>query len=312
VNDNPFDAVTRRRTRRDDLIAQVANGLAPDEAERISLAEGLGSLLNNPTYADIDGFAELRWTLLMAFAWAAWGQNPDHIRLYFPDYRAQCREWVRAGQGHIIAPLKQYNAHGAIQPLRQDWHDDIGSVVGSTGATARLAWDNLRAKFRADQIGTFGQLVNETARGVVPIPAVNWQGLLLMPPTGQLVDSLCYADGQPVYFNVTVDKTALLAAYPPRAEPVLTAVDRTPKQFRPAEIEKYKAEVAAAVEASPEKAPEGRGRAYWIGEGRNRFNFPKTVAETAYKEAVDEAKHQFPDHGWSNVGRPKGPASAGK
>lgn len=258
MEENPIDidAVARRRARREELIVQVASGLAPAEAEKICLAEGYGSLLNNPTYSDIDGFAEPRWTLLMAFAWVAWGQNPNHIRLYFPDYRAQCREWVRAERGHIIAPLKQYNAHSAIQPLRQDWHDDIGSVAGPTGATARLAWDNLRAKFRANQIGTFGQMVNETARGVVSIPSANWQGLFLMPPTGQLVDALCYADGQPVYFNVTVDKASLLAAYPQRGEE-----DELAAAHRPVKNQKARGH-AGGIEAAiaalwPKGLPDG-------------------------------------------------------
>lgn len=219
MEESLIDAMSRRRARREDLIAQVANGLAPEEAERISVSEGHGSLLNNPTYSDIDGFAEPRWTLLMAFAWVAWERNPDHVRLYFPNYRAQCREWVKAGNGHVILPLKQYNAHGAIQSLRADWHDDIGNVFGTNGAKARLAWDNLRAKFHADLIGTFGQLVNETARGVIPIPSINWQGLQLMPPTGRLVDSLCYADEVPVYLNVTVDRDQLLAAFPASEAP---------------------------------------------------------------------------------------------
>jgi hypothetical protein len=268
VDENPFDAVARRRARRQELIKQVANGLAHDEAERISLAEGHGSLLNNPTYADIDGFAEPRWTLLMAFAWAAWGQNPNHVRLYFPDYRAQCRAWVPVGMGHIIAPLNQYNAYGAIHSLRKDWHDDIGSALGSSGTKARLAWDNLRAKFRADQIPTFGQLVNETSRGVIPIPAVNWQGLFLMEPTGQLVDSLCYADGQPIYFNVTVDKASLLAAYPPVGEEAPIKPGEIGQALKPKKTRGHGNGIEAAVSAL---WPNGLPAGLPVAERNNRI-----------------------------------------
>ncbi len=268
MEDNPSDALVRRRTRRQELIDQVANGLSPDEAEWIAVAEGHGSLLNNPTYADINGFAEPRWTLLMAFAWAAWGQNPDHIRLYFPDYRAQCRTWVRSGKGHIIAPMVIYNAHSAIQTLRGDWHDDIGSVLGSNGTAARLAWDNLRAKFRADQISTFGQLVNETARGVVPIPAANWDGLLLMPPTGLLVDSLCYADGQPIYFNVTVDKASLLAAYPSVGEEALIKPGEIGQALKPRKTRGHGNGIEAAVSAL---WPNGLPAGLPVSERNNRI-----------------------------------------
>ncbi|MVS99240.1 hypothetical protein GO014_09425 [Devosia sp. L53-10-65] len=154
--------------------------------------------------------------------------------------------------------MQIYNAHGAIQNLRQDWHGDLDSALGHHGTTARLAWDSLRAKFRAGRIKTFAQLVNEPAKGVGDIDAANWQGLFLMPPTGVLVDALCYADKQPVYFNVSVEKASLFAEYPPDGEraPTAAMTESSAEAKRPAKG--HAAGIEAAIAALwPDGLPAG-------------------------------------------------------
>lgn len=222
-----LDELQRRRDRRAALIALVADGKPPAEAEAMCEAEGLGSLLSNPTPYEIDGYEEPAWTLLMAFAWVAWGQSATHVRTYFPRYRQRLRVWKRIGKGHIPAAAEVPTAHQAVKMTRSEMHDDMAAALKWNTSRASLGWDQLTKAFRSGEVSAEGQLVNDLAAGMVDIPARNWRSLLLMDRTGALDDALCYADGAPVYFNVTVDKEQLLKAFPSRALGVAQA-DATP------------------------------------------------------------------------------------
>lgn len=262
-------ATEYRRRRRYELTRLVALGrLNPHTAEELAEVEGVGSLLNNPSHDEIDGFAEPRWTLLMAFSWVAFGRSKTVVRNYFPDYRVKCLEWRKEGEGYVPAPMPARTAFDAVEQLTQDRHGDFVRAIQKSHDKPALVWDRLKAKFRSGEVCTEAQKVNDLEAGVVVIPPQNWSGLLLSRPRGVLVDPLCYADGNPVYFNVRVSRDHLLGVWPPFDE------DEAQKDEAPVENELGEQVVHVQADSLPETATAAQTR---IAKAVLEENYPDGI-----------------------------------
>jgi hypothetical protein len=306
MDDHALDAFHERATNRGLLFRAVAEGrFTPAQAEVIAATEGYGPLLTSATYAEIDGFAEPAWSLLMAFAWIAWGRSPTHVREYFVPYRRRLQVWKQYGAGHRPEPADMPTAFDAVKLSLGDRHDDFAAAFGKVeGGRASMAWDRLTAKFRTGEITTEGQLVNDLAAGIVPIPPKNWRTLQLMPPTGALVDALCYADGNPIYFSVTADREQLLSAFPGPAENEMPAPGLS--QFPPPAPPKRNACKKAFMDlvmASPRHKTKTKSQlAQWAKE---EFGLGPTQWRDVRALVMSELEARHVAHVWSDPGRPK-------